>query len=199
MTIVESIHTSTKIDEIKTYLDCRYISATEACWRIFQFDIHYRETTVERLPFHLSGEHTVIFEENMSVEIIFSRPGIERTKFTEWLETNKEYSNARELTFADFSMHWVWNAQDNVQTRRKNEKAIGRIYFVHPSSGEKFYLRILLNIVEGSTSYENIRTVNGVTYPTFKSVHYVLGLLDDDKEWNDCLAEASSWLMGNRK
>ncbi|XP_060969574.1 uncharacterized protein LOC133036831 [Cannabis sativa] len=55
---LESIDTTEQIDEIKTYLDCRYISATEACWRIFQFDIHYRKPAVERLPFHLPGEHT---------------------------------------------------------------------------------------------------------------------------------------------
>lgn len=53
---MESIDTTEEIDEIKTYLDCRYISATEACWRIFQFDIHYRQIVIERLPFHLPGE-----------------------------------------------------------------------------------------------------------------------------------------------
>jgi len=26
---------------INVYLDCRYIFACEACWRIYQFDIHY--------------------------------------------------------------------------------------------------------------------------------------------------------------
>ncbi|KAH9722014.1 ATP-dependent DNA helicase [Citrus sinensis] len=56
---MESIDITQEMDEIKTYLDCRYISATEACWRIFQFDIHYRKPAVERLPFHLPGEHTV--------------------------------------------------------------------------------------------------------------------------------------------
>ncbi|XP_073117118.1 uncharacterized protein [Elaeis guineensis] len=61
--------------------------------------------------------------------------------------------------------------RDKVWTRRKNEKATGRIYFAYSSSGEKFYLRMLLNIVKG--------------------------LLDDDKEWNDCLAEASPWITGN--
>ncbi|XP_062118001.1 uncharacterized protein LOC133831642 [Humulus lupulus] len=139
---MESIDTAKEIDEIKTFLDCRYISATEACWRIFQFDIHYRQPTFERLPFHLLGEHT------------------EKT----------------------------W-------TRRKNGLEIGRIYFAHPSTGERFYLRMLLNFVKGSTSYESIRTINGVTYPNFKGACYALGLLDDDKEWIDCLTEAAIWVF----
>ncbi|XP_062114291.1 uncharacterized protein LOC133825350 [Humulus lupulus] len=140
---MESIDTAKEIDDIKTYLDCRYISATKACWRIFQFDIHYRHPAVERLPFHLPGEHT------------------EKT----------------------------W-------TRRKNGLAIGRIYFAHPSTGERFDLRILLNSFKGSTSYESIRTINGVTYPNFKGACYALGLLDDDKEWIDCLTEAAIWETG---
>ncbi|XP_062089334.1 uncharacterized protein LOC133795888 [Humulus lupulus] len=196
-TTMESIDTTEEIDEIKTYLDCRYISATEACWRIFQFDIHYRQPAVERLPFHLPGEHTVVFEENNCTENVLCRPGIEKTKFTEWLETNKNYEDARDLTYSDFPTHWVWNSKDKTWTRRKNGIAIGRIYFAHPSTGECFYMRMMLNFVKGSTSFESIRTVNGVTYPTFKAACYALGLLDDDKEWINCLTEASIWATGN--
>ncbi|KAH9698190.1 ATP-dependent DNA helicase [Citrus sinensis] len=194
---MESIDTTQEMDEIKTYLDCRYISATEACWRIFQFDIHYRKPAVERLPFHLPGEHTVIFEESKCLENVVTIPGIQKTKFTEWLEANKNYDDARELTYSDFPTCWVWNSKDKTWTRRKNGLAIGRIYFAHPSSGERFYMRMLLNFVKGSTSFESIRTVNGVTYPTFKAACYALGLLDDDKEWIDCLTEAAIWATGN--
>ncbi|XP_062106743.1 uncharacterized protein LOC133818070 [Humulus lupulus] len=91
---MESIDTAKEIDEIKTYFDCRYISAIEACWRIFQFDIHYRQPAVERLPFHLPGEHTIIFKENKCVENVVCIPGIEKTKFTQWLEANKNYDDA---------------------------------------------------------------------------------------------------------
>ncbi|XP_062085732.1 uncharacterized protein LOC133791836 [Humulus lupulus] len=193
---MESIDTAKEIDEIKTYLDCRYITATEACWRIFQFDIHYRQPTIERLPFHLLGEHTVIFKENKCVENVVCMPGIEKTKFTQWLEANKNYDDARELTYSDFPISWVWNSKEKTWTRRKNGLAIGRIYFAHPSTGERFYLRMLLNFVKGSTSYESIRTINGVTYPNFKGACYALGLLDDDKEWIDCLTEAAIWATG---
>ncbi|OMO69500.1 DNA helicase PIF1, ATP-dependent [Corchorus olitorius] len=36
-------------NEIKTFLDCRHIAAHEACWCIFEFDIHFREPSVQRL------------------------------------------------------------------------------------------------------------------------------------------------------
>jgi hypothetical protein len=51
-------------DEIKAYLDCRYVSAIEACWRIFQFEINYRESAVERLNFHLENEQSVVFNDS---------------------------------------------------------------------------------------------------------------------------------------
>lgn len=34
------------IDEIKQYLDCRYVSPSEACWRIYAYDIHGRKPSV---------------------------------------------------------------------------------------------------------------------------------------------------------
>ncbi|XP_074352330.1 uncharacterized protein LOC141691493 [Apium graveolens] len=46
-------------------------------------------------------------------------------------------------------------------------------------------------------AYLDCRTVNGVTYTTFKAACYALGLLDDDREWVDCLSEAAVWATGN--
>jgi len=39
------------IDEFKKYLDYRFVSASEAAWRIFKFDMHEWFPTVERLAF----------------------------------------------------------------------------------------------------------------------------------------------------
>jgi hypothetical protein len=36
-------------NEIKKYLDYRYVSTSEAAWRIFKFDMHERFPAVERL------------------------------------------------------------------------------------------------------------------------------------------------------
>lgn len=56
-----------------------------------------------------------------------------------------------------------------------------------PRSGESFYLRTLLNYVKGPMSFDDIKTVEGVKYNTFKESCFVLGLLNDDKEFIDVL------------
>ncbi|WVZ88359.1 hypothetical protein U9M48_034889 [Paspalum notatum var. saurae] len=45
-----------KNDEIQMYLDARYLSAGEASWRIFGFELQHREPSVQRLQFHLENE-----------------------------------------------------------------------------------------------------------------------------------------------
>jgi hypothetical protein len=54
------------------------------------------------------------------------------------------------------------------ERNKKSRFAIGRLYYAHPSSGKRYYLRMLLNIVKGCTSYKDIRIVNGVEHSTFK-------------------------------
>ena len=50
---------------------------------------------------------------------------------------------------------------ESKKTKRNN--------YAHPASGEKYYLRMLLKTVKGCTSFENIRTVDGVNHPIYKS------------------------------
>ncbi len=70
---------------------------------------------------------------------------------------------------------------------------IGRMYYAHPTSGERCYLWMLLNYVKGATSYEHLRTVNGIKHDTFKDACIAMGLLTDDNEWHEALEEASFW------
>ncbi len=48
-------------DEISEYLDGRYISPPEACWRIFSFRLQWRSPNVIPLAIHLQDEQMVYF------------------------------------------------------------------------------------------------------------------------------------------
>ena len=60
---------------------------------------------------------------------------------------------------------------------------------------ERFYLRLLLTAVESPTSFEYLRTFNDVQSNTYKEACIARGMLEDDSEWDNCLAEASSASM----
>ena len=48
-------------DEIKMYLDARYISASESIWRIFHYRMHNHTPNVQRLAVHLPNQQSVTF------------------------------------------------------------------------------------------------------------------------------------------
>ncbi|XP_077215969.1 uncharacterized protein LOC143850629 [Tasmannia lanceolata] len=77
-----------RIDEIKSYLDCRYVSACEACWRIFQFDIQHRTPAVERMVFHLPDEQCITFRDSEPINQVLNKEDVETTMFTQWMHTN---------------------------------------------------------------------------------------------------------------
>ena len=74
---------------------------------------------------------------------------------------------------------------------RKKGYNIGRLTYILPSSGELYYMRILLTIQKGCVDYESIKTIDGQMYETFQEACYALGLLADDKEFIDAIKEAS--------
>ena len=49
-------------DEIRDYLDARYVGPAEAAWRLFEFPMHGKSHTIERLPVHQEGEQQCAFE-----------------------------------------------------------------------------------------------------------------------------------------
>ncbi|XP_031116659.1 uncharacterized protein LOC116020319 [Ipomoea triloba] len=125
--------TGKEIDEIKMYYDCRYISPCEAAWRIFAFDIQFRNPSVERLSFHLPNEQSIIFDDDDVVGDVVNRPTVAHSMFTAWFE------------------------------------------------------------VRGPTCFDDIKTVDGVQYNSFRDACYARGLIEDDKEYVDAITEAALW------
>ncbi|KAJ1272975.1 hypothetical protein BS78_06G244600 [Paspalum vaginatum] len=186
------------IDEIKEYLDCRYICEQDALWRLLGFEIHYHWPPVERLPVHLPSMNIVKMKSNEKLIDITKDPKNMKTMLTGWFDTNKKYEEARDLTYCEFPKKWLWDVNKREWKRRKHGFKIGRLYYVNPTEGERFYLRMLLMIVKGAQSYEDIRTCNGVVYQTFKEACAARGLLSDDKEWYNTFEEAANWATSSQ-
>ncbi|XP_031099686.1 uncharacterized protein LOC116003886 [Ipomoea triloba] len=179
------------VDEIYMYYDCRYVSASEATWRLLSFEIQCRNPPVERLSFHLPDSQTVFFQDDEDVETVLNKETLGQSMFTQWFEANKTFQEAKLLTYIEMPNKFVWKKNIRQWHPRKRGFSIGCIFYVPPGTGELYYLRYLLNIVRGPTSFSDIRSYNGVQYNTFKEACYARGLLQDDTEYIDAILEAS--------
>lgn len=106
------------------------------------------------------------------------------------------------LLYAETPQYYTWNPTRKEWKRRvqgtsienwpgvKSGDALGRVYTVHVSNFECFCLRMLLNKVRGPTSFNDLKTVNGQEYSTFREACEVLGLMEHDNHWDDTMEEA---------
>ncbi|KAK1366246.1 hypothetical protein POM88_041807 [Heracleum sosnowskyi] len=179
------------VDEINAYFDGRYICASEASYRIFGFPIHHCSISVLRLYFRLPGEKSCTFTENETLEKVVRREKFKHSQLESFFILNRSDPNARQYTYDQIPQHYVWNETDRIWTMRKKGKQIGRLLYTHHSAGELWYLRLLLSNIRGPTSFEALKTINGVQYRTFKDACKNYGLLDDDNEWNSVIEDCS--------
>ncbi|GKE33481.1 DNA helicase, partial [Tanacetum coccineum] len=183
-----------QVDEIKNYVDGRFICPFEACWRIFDYPIHRREPAVQILNVHLENMQRVNFGERDRLDVIVNMPDKKKTTLTEWYVYNNEHTDGRHLTYLDFPSEFVWYADSKSWHKRviRTKKSIGRLTYVHPSSGDLFYFRMLLSHQKGCKSPIEVRTINGQVLPTYRAACEALGLLKDDKEWDTALEESGA-------
>ncbi|XP_072077873.1 uncharacterized protein [Arachis hypogaea] len=184
-------------DEIRNYYDCRYISACEAVWRLFGYEIQEKKLFVIRLSFHLEDEKPVVYGETSNVNDIVERAISHKSIFLGWMAANMSYPYARSLIYAEFPTKFVWKDDSSKWFPRKKGFAIGRLTHVHVVNTEEYYQRLLLNTQRECMSFRDIRIVGGTIYATYRDACFALGLLQDDKEFIDAIKEASSWASGS--
>lgn len=186
-------------DEVTQYQMGRYVSSNESMWRIFSFPIHERHPTVVHLAVHLENGQRVYFTDANVLQRVDRPPSTTLTSFFEMCQ-NDDF--ARTLLYSEMPRYYTWNQSSKKFERRKRGQpvqgyprvfstdALGRLYAVHPSQDECFYLRLLLVNVRGPTSFQHLRTVNGVLCGTYREACQHLGLLENDTHWDHTLEDA---------
>ncbi|ONM55010.1 hypothetical protein ZEAMMB73_Zm00001d020494 [Zea mays] len=186
------------VDEIKQYRDARWVTPPEALWRIYGFELSQISPPVMQLQLHLPNMHMVAFHERQMVERVVNRPGVDRSMLTAYFEANRLHEEARGILYRDFPEWYTWQSgKGKVWQQRKRDTGgqVGRIVSAHPAEGERYYLRVLLNHVTGAASYVDLRTVDGVTLPTFREAAERRGLLESDNTLDECLTERALFQM----
>ncbi|KAJ3706867.1 hypothetical protein LUZ61_010572 [Rhynchospora tenuis] len=180
------------VDEVLDYLDCRYLTAPESVWRLFQYNIHYSHPTVERLPIHLPSENNILFRDSQPLSEVVNNPASKQTKLTAWFDLNRRDPLARQLTYPEVTKNYTWHQDERARRLREQGYRLARVHFIPPTAGDLYYQRMLLNSVRGAASFEDLRTVNGVLYNTYKEACNALGLLHDNSEWLYTMQEAAA-------
>jgi PIF1-like helicase/Helicase len=91
---------------------------------------------------------------------------------------------------------WFVSTRSKWQRRAQRSDQIGRMYPLSPLQGDVYYLRCLLAVVPGPTSFEDLRTVEGVRYETFQDACCARGIVGRDNEWDLCFADACEFQAG---
>ncbi|KAG5564858.1 hypothetical protein RHGRI_000901 [Rhododendron griersonianum] len=137
------------------------------------------------------------FDCHINVENIVDNEFLSRTMLTQffWMNAHDKKAKALKLLYRDFPQHFVWNSPSKSWTERKQQEVVGRIITANPSEGERYYLRLLLTYILAPTSYAYLRTVNGVTFESYREAAISHGLLQDDKSNEKCMEEACTYRM----
>nr|XP_020179428.2 uncharacterized protein LOC109765053 [Aegilops tauschii subsp. strangulata] len=183
------------IDEIKRYVDARWITPPEAMWRIFGFPLCANYPPVLQLPLHLPNMHRVAFNAQADLKNVVASENISKSMLTEYFKANQEHPRARNILYKDFPGRFTWQKKKKFWKPRVERFQIGRIVSANPAEGDRYYLRVLLNHVMGKTSFDDLLTVDGVLCGSFREAAERLGLIEADNTLDDCLTEAEQWAM----
>ncbi|XP_076056367.1 uncharacterized protein LOC143034320 [Oratosquilla oratoria] len=177
------------VNEVRKFQEARFVNANEASWKIFKFAIHRSHPPVATLDLHLEGENVVFFKENTSKEEI-DRKTSKDTHLTAFFKLCARNEFAAGLYYNQLPNHFVFNNTSSVWEERKTTaSSLGRRRAVTNKTVELFYLRLLLTHVKGPTSYEDLRTFEGVIYPTYREAVKAMGLLNDKENWKKTILE----------
>lgn len=100
------------IDEVKNYVTCRYVSAFEACWRLFEFPIHHKELFVQRLYFYLENEQEVRFRDNETLPDIVRMTDSDGKMLIQWFLNNRCGPSGLNPTFVKYPTRYRWEGSE---------------------------------------------------------------------------------------
>lgn len=180
-------------DEIHAYQNGRWICAPEAYWRIYSFPMSDMHPAVIVLPVHLPNHQPLRFGKNQSLQQVLANPYSGITMLTEFFAMNASNKDAQRLNllYKEFPEFFVWESTERHWKIRKKQVVIGRLCTVSPLEGERYFERLLLVNVRCPKSFNDLMTVGGKKFDTFREAAVSRGLLHSNKYVDTCLAEAA--------
>ena len=196
-------------NEVTDYVSRRYIGASDAAWRVLEFNLTGREPTVEVLPVHLQDRNFVLYRRGQEREALdnatsrlmlyFNRPrhpDLDNLTYVDYYERYRvttdapgPNSRAKAYPYTDGSGRYA--------RERVRRDIVCRLFFVSPNRGELYYLRMLLSRYP-CRSYGDLMALGGPDCATLQQAARALGLLNDEQEYSEALEEAATFMSGRR-
>ncbi|XP_044578963.1 uncharacterized protein LOC123261436 [Cotesia glomerata] len=173
----DNFNTVNDYDEIRNFVDARYVGPVEAVWRIISKDLQDKSHSIIRLPVHLPNEQSITINDNCTKEEL--QEALEKkSMLIDFFKLNERDPNARQYVYGDIPNHYVFKKTIRLKLQVDN-----------------YDKNIITLLDECAKSFEELRTVNGTLYDSFTSTCLAAGLIEDDQEWRRTLNEAIIWMM----
>ena len=211
-------------NEPQEHLLGMYIGAAEAMGYLLGTQMISIKPAIVRLAVHLENQERIYYCEGGENEALARGT---TTTLTGWFEANareqqgdSEYLGLHSLSYLEMPEYctwvkgeavwrlrrgWKWDAAegkfeatDRARESRKRPLAIGRMMFTPPKDAELQCLRMLVMSRAGATSFEDLRTVNGEVYNTFKDAAGAHGLLEDGALVERTIKEAADITISSK-
>ena len=122
---------------------------------------------------------------------VLERATLERSSLTVFFDYNRVHPDELPSKYHDFPRTHVYLKRGKQAMEAQAERVyIGRHFFVHPTAGEVFYLRLQLHSM-CPQSFKDLRAVESTIHPTPLAACDALGLLEDDREWGICFRDTA--------
>ena len=170
------------VNDLISYIDARAYGPCEAAHRLLKLPLFNFSHTIVQLDVHLEDDPLKQ----------------ERSTLLSWFEFNKDASIPLEdkPLYPEMVDHYRWNKSINkwVKLRKKKTTRIARLRKVNLfKSPSEYYLRLLLSnpVSRGATSFRALRTINGITFDSYKEACSEAGLIFSEQEVHKFLDEAA--------
>ncbi|GFV26503.1 helitron_like_N domain-containing protein [Trichonephila clavipes] len=168
---------------------------------MLSFSIHERFPAVTHLDIHLENGQIIYFNPS-NIRTVVENP--RNTTLMAFFGLCHKDEFAASLSYEEIPGYYIFNKQNGTYQRRRrgtpveghpgifHEHTLERIYTFHPNNRECYHLTMLLNVVKGPTSFESLKSVNGILCPTYQAACLALVLLEGDNPWCDTLTDVST-------
>jgi hypothetical protein len=145
----------------------------------------------------LEGQNSVYYQDYERIDEVLLKPSVTESMFTAWFEANKVYPAGRTLTYGQFVSKFVWKKKKREWKPRKRGYTIGRLIWVPPSTGELYFFRMMLTVVQGPTCYDDVKKIGDTQYFSYRDACFAMGFLEDDRVYINAIKESKDWGSGH--